>query len=325
MINIRNYIIGSLLIILTLIISIISGWRLVGIDRENYIAMYSGVASAETIALKLFYAKDITFLALAELFNSFTSDPRFLFFTYVFISFAFKFFLFKKISEDRFYVIVTIYFIFLSTVLEFVAFRSALSISFLLAAIYFKDNVKFHLFIVLSVLSHLSSILPALLIMPFVTRWLNKYKFFYLLLLIIPIFLNGNILNLFPQGNVYLTDQSGTFFAMFLPIITLILAGFIFFDIDYYFSESPDDKGLIFINNSKSLVFTLIYFSIGITPFIVTAATRYLEFVYCFLIIAGVILFRRSYVNFFGFLFFILLLAYLNISKGLWLNVFFPN
>lgn len=303
-------------------LSYFAGWRLTGIDRENYIDMYFGVVNSDILSAKLFSSKDIFFLISSEVVNLFTDDSRYLFTVLILLSFSIKIYVFRKISQ-RFYILIfLIYLIFLSSVLEFIAFRSALSMSFLLLAI-LRPNKKY-LFLILSVFSHISSILPALLLVPSFIKFANKYKLVYSIFFLIPFFFDSNVLSILPQGESYVNNQQGTWRALILPFLTLIISLLILNNFNNVFTNNPNSKILIFINNSKSLIYSLIFFSIGITPFIVTAATRYLELVYLLLIISGVAMFKKTYINFFGFLFLILVLVYLNIVKNLWINMFYP-
>jgi hypothetical protein len=119
-------------------------------------------------------------------------------------------------------------------------------------------------------------------------------------------------------------NQEGTWRAIILPLVTLLSAFLIFFKFNKHLTNNHNDNSLKFIHNSKFVIFSLIYFSIGITPFVVTAATRYLEFVYLLLLIAGITMYKKSYVNFLGFLLLLITLTYLNIVKELWINIFYP-
>lgn len=312
------------IIVIIFYLSYFAGWRLIGFDRENYISMYEGVINSDTFALKFYFAKDFIYLFFAELNNIFFDDSRYLFTGLIFLSFSIKFLLFKKIKVKNYFLTLIIYVLFLSSVLEFIAFRSALSLSFLLFSIYYREHTYVYLFLILSILSHTSSILPAFCISPFFSNYVNKNKILYLSLIIIPVFLNSYLLSFFPQGDNYISNQQGTWKAMILPIVTLFISNLIFFKFDNILKKNPSDVTLRFIYNSKSVIYSLIFFSIGITPFIVTAATRYLEFVYLLLIIAGISLIRKSYINLIGFLFLLLLLTYLNLVKDLWNNMFNP-
>lgn len=313
---------GILLFIIFL--SFFAGWRLTGIDRENYISMYDGIINSDTITLKFYFAKDFFYLFFTEFLKIFSDDPRLVFTTIIFLSFLLKFLLFKRIKLNHLFFSFLLYVILVSSALEFIAFRSALSLSFLLFAILNRNRSIVYLFLFLSVLSHTSSILPAFCISPFFSNLVNKSKFSYLLLIIFPIFFNSDIINYFPQGESYVLNQQGTWKAIILPLITLFSAYLIFFNFNNYLLNNQNDLSLKFISNSKFVLFSLIYFSIGITPFVVTAATRYLEFVYLLLLIAGITMYKKSYVNFFGFLLLLMVLIYLNIVKELWINIFYP-
>lgn len=310
--------------ILIIFLSFFAGWRLIGIDRENYISMYNGVINSETFALKIYFAKDFFYLLFTQLINIFSDDPRYVFFTIIFLSFILKFQLLQTIKLNNLFLSFLLYIIFLSSVLEFIAFRSALSLSFLLFAILNRNRSRVYLFLFLSILSHTSSILPAFCISPIFSNLVNKSKLNYLLLLIFPIFFSSDILIFFPQGESYVLNQEGTSRAIILPLVTLLSAFLIFYKFNKHLINNHNDNSLNFIHNSKFVIFSLIYFSIGITPFVVTAATRYLEFVYLLLLIAGITMYKKSYVNFLGFLLLLIILFYLNIVKELWINIFYP-
>jgi hypothetical protein len=305
-------------------LSFYAGWRLIGIDRYNYISMYEGVINSESFALKFYFAKDFFYLYLSEFNNFFTEETRYLFFVYIFFSFYIKFYVFNKLKMQYYILAFLIYTIFLSSVLEFIAFRSALSMSFLILAIFNKEQFHFYLFLLCAVLSHNSSILPVFIALPIFSDYLRKNKFIYFILLICPFFLSSSFLKLFPQGDNYISNQEGTLNAFLLPVFTLIISSLIFFKFDRLYIINNNNTTYKFIYNSKPIVFSLIYFSIGITPFVVTAATRYLEVVYLLLIITGITMFRKSYINLFGFSLLIILLTYLNIAKELWINMFNP-
>jgi hypothetical protein len=313
-----------LLLPFVFLLAFYSGWRLIGIDRSNYISMYEGVINSDLFALKFYFAKDLFFLYLTELNNFFTEDYRYLFFIIIFFSFYIKFYVFDKLKMKYFVLTILIYTLFLSSVLEFIAFRSALSMSFLILAICNKDKLYFYLFLFASVLSHTSFILPVFITLPIFSNYLRKNKYIYFILLVSPFFLSSSFLKLFPQGDNYISNQEGTLNAFLLPVFTLIIASLIFFKFDRFYIINNNNPTYKFIYISKPIIFSLIYFSIGITPFIVTAATRYLEVVYLLLIISGTTMFRRSYINLFGFSLLIILLSYLNIVKGLWINMFNP-
>lgn len=305
-------------------LSFYAGWRLIGIDRDNYISMYEGVINSDTFALKFYFAKDFFYLYLSELNNYFTEDSRYLFLVIIFFSFYLKFYLFEKLKIQYYILTFLIYTLFLSSVLEFIAFRSALSMSFFILAIFYKEKNYFYPLLLCAVLSHTSSILPAFMALPFFSDYLRKYKFIYFILMICPIFLSSFILKLFPQGDNYISNQEGTLNAFLLPLFTLVVTSLIFYKSDKLHSLNNNNPVSKFIYNSKPIAFSLIFFSIGITPFVVTAATRYLEVVYLLLIITGTTMFRKSYVNLLGFSLLIILLTYLNIVKDLWINMFNP-
>ena len=141
---------------------------------------------------------------------------------------------------------------------------------------------------------------------------------------LVPVFLNTVLLNFYPQGENYLDNQNGTIKAQILPFAVLLSALLIFFKFERAYADNPDDVAMRFVYDSKVVIFALIFFSIGITPYIVVAATRYLEVVYLLLLIAGSVMVRKSLVNLLGYLLLVFILIYLNVLKDLWINMVSP-
>ena len=322
--KINKFISRLLLVFCAFLLALYAGFRTIGIDRENYIKMYNSVIDAESFTSKLFYSKDLLYLLSSECNNLFFNDPRLVFFCYIFVSFLVKLYFIEKIKVRSLYLFFFLYVLLLSTVLEFIAFRSALSLSFLLGALSSRDAFWIYFFLFLSILAHTSAILPAVCALPYFSRSVSRRLYLYAAIFLIPVFLNTLLLNIYPQGNNYIENQNGTFNALILPLSVLLSALLIFYKFERAYLKNPGDSALRFVYDSKVVIYALIFFSIGITPFVVIAATRYLEVVYLFLLIAGITMGRKSVVNLLGFLLLVSILIYLNVLKDLWINMFAP-
>lgn len=287
--------------------------------------MYNSSIASVDFASKLFYAKDLFYLLISELNNLFFDSPKFIFFSYICLSFFVKFYLFSSIKIKSHFLVVVSYVILLSTVLEFVAFRSALSLSFFLVALSKRDSLWMYFWFALATIAHNSAVLPILCAFPFFSGSLFRRWLLYLASFLSPFFLYSFFISYYPQGENYIQNQNGTSKALILPISVLLASYLIYYNFNHVISKNPENITLKFIRYSKVVIFALIFFSIGITPFVVIAATRYLEVVYILLLIAGVTLYRKSVFNFLGFVFLISILIYLNIMKDLWLNMFSPS
>lgn len=321
----RLKILSVVALISAIAIGFYSGWREVGIDREGYLLIHMLVSSSDSIVEKIFFSKDVMFLVAISLASIFSSDPKSTFLLVCLTSVIAKYFAVRRVAPQYLLGFAFIYFIFLSPGLEFAAMRGALSIGFFMLALTYSERlIPFSIFSLLSVASHIA-ILPAILFAysP-INFWLARHKFSYLAIIILISLFASNLIEIFPRGIDY-ENNRGNLLAYALPTATLVVSFLIF-----YCSELPvknNLKNLIlpFVEKTKPVIFGLISISFAICGAVVTASTRYLEIVWCLLIIPALVFCRRSWINFFGLIAFIIFLSYLNIVRFTWLAVVKPS
>lgn len=321
----RTKIFGRLALLCVIALAIISGWRDVGIDRENYLLIYEAILSSEDLTVKLFYAKDVAFLLLVGLANYFNSNQKLAFLLICTISIATKYFAVKRMAPQYLLGFFVMYAIFLSPGLEFAAMRSGLAIGFLMLALAYSERLfLFIIFSLLTVASHMALLPAVLLAYRPVNELLARHKISYLIIAVL-IFSTGTLLiDLFPHGADYAKNQ-GTLFAYVLPIVTLIISQLVFYRFDKISRIQQNTSLFQFLTISKVVIDGLIAIAFGISSVVVTASTRYLEVAWCLLLLSALILHRKTYANFVGLLILISFLSYLNIYRFTWLAIIDPN
>lgn len=305
-----------------LVLSIISGWREVGIDRNNYLEMYHGVISSDEWAIKFWYAKDIFFLAVASISNFFSEDAKLSFLVICIYSVLLKYVAIRKLASGYTLCFVFLYSLFLSPGLEFAAIRGGLAIGFVMLALAYRDQaIKLIVLSALAIASHLSVLLIVLLTMPKINALLSKHKWVYIAIFIIISASSQLFLELFPHGVDY-EGNRGTAFAFFEPLATLFIAWLIFFRLDKKVKSHETDLLYINIAYIRQLVYGIIAIAFGFTSAVVTASTRYLEVSWCLLLFTAIVMFKKSYINMIGCILFFAFLSYVNIVRSTWLEIF---
>ncbi|MHB8950590.1 MAG: EpsG family protein [Rhodoferax sp.] len=309
----------------TISLSFFSGWRVAGIDRENYLLIYDAVLSTEDLTVKLFYAKDVAFLLLIGLANYFTSNPKLAFLLVCTISVAAKYFAVKRMAPQHLLGFFVTYAIFLSPGLEFAAMRSGLAIGFLMLALAYSERlILFIVFSLLTVASHMALLPVVLLAYRPVNELFARYKILYVIIAVLISSTGTLLIDLFPHGDDY-AENKGTLFAYTLPVIALIISKLVFYRFDKVSSIQSKASIFHFLTISKSVIYGLIAIAFGISGVVVTASTRYLEVAWCLLLFSALILHRKTYANFIGLLVLISFLSYLNIYRSTWLAIIDPN
>lgn len=311
-------------VFIVIALAIFSGWREVGIDRANYIAMYNGVLLSDDFAVKLWYAKDIFFLLITSISSYFSEDVRLAFLLICTLSIFLKYIFIQKISRKYTLPFIALYFLFLAPGLEFAAMRGGLAISFLMLALIYRNRViPFFLLSILAISAHVSVMPVVLLSLPCVNKALSQYKWMYIGIFL-AIFLSASVLlDLFPRGADY-ENNRGTVFSISEPLATLFIAWLVFFRLNQRFRSNIENelyKNIVYI---RQLIYGVIAISFGLAAFAVTASTRYLEIAWCLLLLASIVMFRKTYFNMLGFGLFIALLIYLNIVRSTWLAILNP-
>ena len=311
-------------VLITIVLAVFSGWREVGIDRSNYIAMYNGVLSSNDLVVKLWYAKDVFFLIITSISDYFSEDVRLAFLLICTLSIFLKYFYIRKIACKYTLLFIFSYALFLAPGLEFAAMRGGLAIGFMMLALIYRNRViQFVFFSILAISAHISIIPFVLLSIPYINRVFSKYKWTYIGLFL-AIFLSASVLlDLFPHGADYENNQ-GTVFSLSEPLATLCIAWLVFFRIEQTMRSNIEDelyKNILYI---RQLVYGLIAIAFGLAAVVVTASTRYLEISWCLLLIVSIVMYRKTYFNMLGFGLLIALLTYLNIVRFTWLAIVNP-
>lgn len=321
----RSKIFALLALIGTVALAFFSGWRDVGIDRENYLLMYAGILTSDDMVVKLFYAKDVAFLLLSGVASYFSEDPKLAFLLICLISVAAKYFAIMRIAPLYLLSYLVLYALFLSPGLEFAAMRGGLAIGFLMLTLAYSERLfPFIVFSLLTVASHMSLLPVILLVYRPVNELLARYKIGYVAIAIFTFAFAALLIALFPHGADYEENQ-GTLFAYVLPMTTLIISQLVFYRFDRVASIQPNTSTFQFLTIAKSVIYSLIAIAFGISSVVVTASTRYLEVAWCLLLLSALILYRKSYPSFVGLLVLISFLSYLNIYRFTWLAIFDPN
>ena len=309
----------------SVLLAYLSGWREVGIDRYNYLQMYSGVITNSEWTIKLWYAKDVMFLLIATGSNYFSEDAKWAFFIVCLFSIIAKYFAVKRVAPQYTLGFIVAYAVFLAPGLEFAAMRGALAIGFLMLALSFRDEKLPRLaFSLLAIASHISSLVALVFLFDKVQQLLIKNKILYIGIVFGTSLLGTILFGLFPRSANYDNNQ-GTIFAHTEPFATLIIALLIFHRADKSCSLNPDDLTNRFIANLRPAILGLIAFAFGISSVVVTAATRYLEITWCLMLLGAIVLFRRSYINLLGGILLLVFLAYINVRRSTWLAVIYPG
>lgn len=309
----------------SIFLAYLSGWREVGIDRDNYFEMYRGVITSEEWAIKLWYAKDVMFLLIATVSNYFSEDAKWAFFIICLFSVVTKYLAIRRIAPRYTLGFILMYAVFLSPGLEFAAMRGALAIGFLMLALSYRNKkLPCVLFSLLAMASHISSLLALVFVLGRVNELLTKHKVGYVVIAIGISLLGTILLELFTYGADYENNQ-GTVFAYSEPLATLFIAILLFYRADKICIQRSDDSVYQFIASSRPVVYGLIAIAFGISAVVVTAATRYLEISWCLMLFASIVLFNKSYINLLGGLLLLTFLSYINILRVTWLAILYPS
>ena len=313
----------SLLLVVAL--SIVSGWRDVGIDRLGYVEMYNGIVSNDDIAVKFFFAKDVLFLLIATASNYFNDEAKWTFLTICFISLITKYLAIRQIAIEYALGYILLYAIFLSPGLEFAAIRGAMSIGFIMLAIaYYGNPLQFSILSTLGIAAHITALPVILLAMRKFRYILHKHKLSYVLLALVTFLSTDLLLNLFPRGADY-NNNRGTIYAYSEPIATWGIALLVLFRLNQVSRLKSVDPALQYLLILRPIIYALIAIAFGISSMLVTGATRFLEISWCLILFAAIVLFRKTYVNLLGGILLLVFLSYVNIRRLTWVALFNPS
>ena len=261
----RAKLIYGLALFCAIALSYFSGWRDVGIDRENYLMMYKGILSSEDMAVAFFYSKDVTFLLLSSSASYFSEDAKLAFLLVCLLSVTAKYFAVRKIAPRYLLVFLVVYAIFLSPGLEFAAMRGGLAIGFIMLALAYRERLfPFVVFSLVAVASHVTLLPAVLLAYRPVNVLLARYRIGYVAIAVLTSLIGAQLIVLLPQGIDYEENQ-GTLFAYALPMATLIISQLVFYRFERVASAQRADTVLQFLTIAKPVIYGLIAIAFGIS------------------------------------------------------------
>jgi hypothetical protein len=309
---------------LALILAYVSGWRESGIDRQNYHNMYQQISGLDDFESRMFYAKDLMYLAAVLVANGRENGEKMVFLFFTFLGAFTKLIFSLKAAPNRFLPFLILYLVFLSPSLEFAAIRAAVSIGFLLLSIFYREKTwLFLLFAALGISAHLSVIVPLLFVFKPVNQCLTRWVFLNVFLTLFVIIFGDLLFSVAERSSVYLEDR-GSYFAYLEPLCTLFVAYLLFFK-NLNLNGQDVIKDLQFISVSRGVVFGLISVSFGVIQTSVTSSTRFLESAWCLLLFVGTLMVKGPLTNRFGLMVLIFLLTFGNLRRSTWVAIFQPD
>lgn len=322
--RVSNYILQIVGWLIVFAMSYYSGWRDVGFDRDNYIANYNAINYADDFLEKLFFAKDLMFLGVSHFSNLINDNPKLAFLISCSIALIAKYVAAKKMEMNFPILFMVLYFIFLAPGLEFAAMRGAMAVGFLMLAVASRNrSYSFLIYSLLAALSHITVIVVVVMLMPKMNKYIAFSKINYFVIFIVGLVSSGVLIELYPHGGAYVSN-AGTLNAYMLPAITLLIASLLY-------SNGMSKKKLMLQDDVhvnyylKVAVFSLISFSFGLTGYVVTAATRYLEIAW-FLMLVSIFVDRKiNYINLVGVVCIFIWLSVVNVGRDTWLAIYDPS
>ena len=302
---------------LFLILCILSGYRVGGHDYDNYIDMITFTQYGESLFSKVLLAKDPAFGFIVGLINPESKENYGqVFLTISFIAFFCKIFFVQHLP--RCFIFTFLYILLFAPGLDFAAMRAMLGIMLLLVAFASmnKDRKKlFYFFSVLSVLSHVSMLLPLFLSAGFIKRIYDLNKTLVCFILFLFAAFMKPILSLFSSTAGYI-EVSGSIFAfipIFLSFISLLFLGCVV----------SASKQSIFCERSYRTALLIMCMSLGFAFQVVVASSRFMQIAQVlFLVTFCSVRFRKSLINiiflFISILFFLIPIIYQNVDFDLW-------
>ncbi|MFQ2708889.1 EpsG family protein [Aeromonas caviae] len=296
---------------------IASGFRNGGYDYTNYVEMITFSTSADTLFSKIMLAKDPMFGLIVGITNPTNYEE----YWRVFLSIAGLAYLGKLIFLkylQHCIVFSIIYVLLLAPGLDFAAIRALLGIVFLLCALSYLSRERhklYYVFSLLSVMSHISMLLPVILSLSFINERCNKNRWLlYCFVFFISIFIKP-ILSLFSNTANYI-DVAGSIFAFFPPLLMLLSL----LIVGYFLKLNVQSE---FCYRAYNLSILLSFMSLGFTFQVVVAASRFLQVSQVlFLVVICCVYFKKSPYNiilyFAALLCYAIPLLYQNYDFDLW-------
>lgn len=303
----------------------LSGWRLTGFDRDNYLTMHELIGASYFLD-KIIASKDLTFLLISEFVSSLSLDAIWIFLITNLLAILTKYLAVRRISTRLLLSYIFFYGLFLSPGLEFAAIRSALAIGFLICAIGYRESkFKFLLFSLLSAASHLSMALVLVILVA--SPWLERFGrggIAYIFMAILTYYFGNTFTSIYSSGDIYI-GNTGTVFAYTLPVATMIFSAVAFFNMKIVNLKMYSRSEIDFLKISKPVIFGVNAVAFGFANDIVTASSRYLEVSWSLLLLVCLINFRVNIAAKINLLAFLIFLTVVNIKRNTWEAILNPQ
>lgn len=270
---IKKYTFSLILVFLMFaIFAYFSGIREGGFDYNEYIIMFNNIQNQDDIFNKLSVAKDPIVGIIVYFVDRFICYKV----EYVFLFIAFlgtfvKILGFSSIKEHLF-TFTFCYILLLSPGLDYSAIRAMLALSFFGLALHYKSIEKFTLyvfFLMLSIISHISFLVIAILSFDQIQKIIVKHKFLIIFSVVFFGFNAKYILGLFPNTITYIND-TGTVYSI-LPSLLMLCAVYLY-KIKLLVKQSQSFNNICF-----NIAFVTLILSIVIAPLVVVASFRFLQ------------------------------------------------
>lgn len=303
----------------------LSGWRLTGFDRDNYLTIHDLIGASHFLD-KIIVSKDLTFLLISQFVSSLSLDAIWIFLITNLLAILAKYLAVRKISTRLLLSYIFLYGLFLSPGLEFAAIRSSLAIGFLICAIAYRESkLKFLLFSLLSAASHLSIVLVLVILVA--SPWLERFGrggIPYILMAIFTYFFGNIFTSIYSSGEIYI-GNAGTIFAYALPVATIIFSVIAFVNMKIVNFKKYSRSEFDFLKISKPVIFGVNAVALGFVNDIVTASSRYLEVSWFLLLLVCLINFRINIAAKINLLAFLVFLTVVNVKRNTWEAILNPQ
>ncbi|MCS3430538.1 EpsG family protein [Klebsiella sp. BIGb0407] len=313
-------------VLLLFIFSIITGLRTDSFDYSEYVVMIRNTMKGESLIDKIFLAKDPLFGLIVGVINPvYEYDYKYVFLTISILGFIGKLFFLNKIKDHVFYFLI-IYIILLSPSLDYAAIRSMVGLSFLGAALAYYNNgrVQFLILSTIAMLSHISIIVPFLLSLKIVNKFIIRFKYLIFVVLTITIPVLGKLLlSQFSNSQTYL-NINGSIFAIVPPLIC-VLTSILYWKV---IMRKMDAMQIDDFNKITFYIsFVILYISFLLSPVVVVASFRLMQigqFLFLLTLCSTNIKNRSTVTKVFFYLITILYsipFVFRNIQLDLWSNI----
>lgn len=291
-----------------------------GPDLAAYNAMISYIQSGDSFFSKISLSKDPLFGLIVTVINPIQEDEyKKVFIVVAIIGVGLKISLLKEIKPA--FTFSSLYFILFSPSLDFSAIRAFTGLFFVLLFLTSKFNEsdenlkKTYLFCLLSILSHVSMLLPVVLSSKTVLNEISKRKALYCTMVFIFVLTASPLLSLFENTQTYI-NSGGTVFALIPPLLTAI-------SLVLYGGSVNFSNDVSRFTYNISLIIAVV--SIAFAPSVIIASGRFLQvsqFLFLFVLCSYSVHIKRERIYHIIYIIslamYVVPLVYRNVSLELW-------